>query len=98
MRRSTTRLLLTVALLLSLGLVHTQQAQAASQRTVGFGFNLAGGAFGGYAWIDGFSGGLPPVFPYAEGFSPELRLHPADAFSIDLQWNLMWSLRFHVKR
>ena len=95
MRRTTTRLLLILTLLLSLGLLHTQQAHAASQRTVGFGVNLAGGIWGVSLWADG-EGGTIPVGPYLEALSPELRLHPVDMFSIDLQWNVMWSVLFSM--
>ena len=95
MTRSTTRLLLVVALLLSLGLVHAPEAQAAGQRTVGFGFNAAAGIWGVGVWADG-TGGSIPIGPYAELLSPELRIHPAEIFSIDLQWNVMWSLLFSM--
>jgi len=90
MGRSSSRLLLIVALLLSLGLAHTQEAHA-GQRTVGFGFNVAGGIWGVSAWADD-TGGTIPIGPYVEFLSPELRIHPAPMFSIDLQWNVMWSI------
>lgn len=92
MARRSSRLLLLVAVL-SLGLIHAQNAHA-GQRVVGFGFNVAGGAWGAAAWADGSSAGIPPMLPYLELGSPELRIHPAEIFSIDLQWNAMWMVIF----
>jgi hypothetical protein len=100
MARRSSSLLLMIALMLSLGFAHAQEARAAEkesqgsgQRIVGFGFNLAGGIWGVAAWADG-EGGALPIGPYVEAISPELRIHPAEIFSIDLQWNVMWSVLF----
>ena len=92
MTRSSRNLLLIGVLLTAFSALHVQEAQA-GQRTVGFGFNAAAGIWGVAAWADG-TGGTIPVGPYLELLSPELRFHPAEIFSIDLQWNVMWSILF----
>lgn len=93
MPRCVSRLFLVLALLASLGFLQPLRAHAV-QRVVGFGGNLAFGTVGATIEADGeYLGSLPPVHPYLELLSPELRIHPVDALSIDIQWNVMWMLK-----
>jgi len=78
--------LLLSCVLLSTGGVPAQ----AKERSVGAGFNFAGGAGGGRAW--GMGQTESDVSPYLELLNFELRLFPVDTFSIDLQWNWLQML------
>lgn len=79
----THRHLATLVLATALLAIAPTRAEA-GQRTVGFGFNLAGGILGGAAWVDGEGAGA--AIPWVEVASLELQIFPIDHFSLDFQW------------